>query len=231
VDYDHGDSRGTEAAGWLTELKVEPGYGLAGVAEFTPGGAQMLSTKTYRWPSVEWELDAAGRPCRLLAVALTNRPNLPVQAILNSDSETKTKTPKTKPPMEAILAALGLAADAGEAAALAAIKALQDAADAANAAALETAANAFVAANSALILPAKRDEVKAAYKLCPEAVKNAFAHLAPPPPPRVVNSFAAKTPAQPSGSGVANHREAMAALPPGERKAYYAAHKNEIDRP
>ena len=138
--------------------------------------------------------------------------------------------------MEEILKALGLADDASPEDAVAAIEALKEKASAAEETASEAAAkcrsmecDAFIEANKAKI--ADVAACREAYMANPEtAEKLVAACKAPEAKPQTVLAAAKKTPeVQKDGGAVATCREQMAALPAGERAAFYKAHKDEID--
>lgn len=86
VDVDHKSADGTDsrAAAWVKGLRADPERGLVGEFEFTPYGAELVGDREYRFVSVEWWVDDDGNPVELAAVALTNRPNLPVSPIINA---------------------------------------------------------------------------------------------------------------------------------------------------
>lgn len=85
VDFEHKAERGgdTEAAAWVQALRVDPAKGLMATFRFTDVGAEAVANRRLRFLSPVWELDAEGRPCRLVSVGLTNKPNLPVRPVLN----------------------------------------------------------------------------------------------------------------------------------------------------
>ena len=98
LDKDHESMRGpegrnTEAYGWISGLKAIVGLGdmdgLYGLIKWNPNGIQLAKDRVYRFLSPVFELDAEGRAVKLVNVALTNRPALPLPPIINSEAEDK----------------------------------------------------------------------------------------------------------------------------------------------
>ena len=96
LDKDHESMRGpegrnTEAYGWISGLKAIVGLGdmdgLYGLIKWNPNGIQLAKDRVYRFLSPVFELDAEGRATKLVNVALTNRPALPLPPIINSEAE------------------------------------------------------------------------------------------------------------------------------------------------
>ena len=96
LDKDHESMRGpegrnTEAYGWISGLKAIVGLGdmdgLYGLIKWTPKGIELAKDRVYRFLSPVFELDAEGRATKLVNVALTNRPALPLPPIINSEAE------------------------------------------------------------------------------------------------------------------------------------------------
>ena len=96
LDKDHEsmrgpDGRNTEAYGWISGLKAIVGLGdmdgLYGLIKWTPKGIELAKDRIYRFLSPVFELDAEGRAVKLVNVALTNRPALPLPPIINSEAE------------------------------------------------------------------------------------------------------------------------------------------------
>jgi Mu-like prophage I protein. len=197
---------------------------------------------------VAWLVSKDGTPMRIKAIALTNTPNTPVRPILNSadynpaennlpaGDGAKQQPQKPKTNMNEILKALGLEETADTAAVLAKIKELTDSAAAARTE--KEAAEAKLVANSANAFADKhagkvkdRATLVELYTTSPDMAEKFVAGIKVAP---VVNSaaaaahIAAKGPVTGSGGDV-SHKQAMAALPVGKRKEYYAAHKAEID--
>lgn len=143
VDYDHEAETGgsTEAAAWISALKLDPEKGLLALFTFTDKGAQAVMQRRLRYVSACWNVAAEdARPFELLSVGLTNKPNLPVAAVLNRADTTLPPTveperaagepappPEMENPMEEIIAKLGLAPEATAEEVLAEIDRLQSA--------------------------------------------------------------------------------------------------------
>ena len=96
LDKDHESMRGpegrnTEAYGWISGLKAIVGLGdmdgLYGSIKWTSKGIELAKDRIYRFLSPVFELDAEGRAVKLVNVALTNRPALPLPPIINSEAE------------------------------------------------------------------------------------------------------------------------------------------------
>ena len=96
LDKDHESMRGpegrnTEAYGWISGLKAIIGLGdmdgLYGTIKWTSKGIELVKDRVYRFLSPVFELDGDGRAIRLVNVALTNRPALPLPPIINSEAE------------------------------------------------------------------------------------------------------------------------------------------------
>lgn len=96
LDKDHESMRGpegrnTEAYGWISGLKAIVGLGdmdgLYGLIKWTSKGIELAKDRIYRFLSPVFELDADGRATKLVNVALTNRPALPLPPIINSEAE------------------------------------------------------------------------------------------------------------------------------------------------
>jgi phage I-like protein len=127
VDFDHFSlekGKPTEAAGWIKEI-TRRDDGLWGRPEWTDVGKPAVEGRRYRFTSPVWQCakDNAGNlhPETLLDVALTNQPNLRGLVPLNRKTNT---TPVIM--NKELLALLGLAEGADEAAVIAAVKALKD---------------------------------------------------------------------------------------------------------
>lgn len=96
LDKDHASMRGpdgrdTTAYGWISGLKAITGLGdmdgLYGLIKWTSKGIDLAKDRIYRFLSPVFELDAEGRAMKLVNVALTNRPALPLPPIINSEAE------------------------------------------------------------------------------------------------------------------------------------------------
>lgn len=78
VDVDHQSelTDNTEAAGWLTTIRVDDEKGLVGDIKVSERGAKLLNGLNYRFGSPAFILDENDRPVQLTSFALTNRPAL-----------------------------------------------------------------------------------------------------------------------------------------------------------
>lgn len=76
VDVEHKSelTDDSEAAGWLSNLKVDETRGLVGDIKVSAKGAELLNGLNYRFGSPAFILDEVDRPEKLLSFALTNRP-------------------------------------------------------------------------------------------------------------------------------------------------------------
>ncbi|MDC7787975.1 phage protease [Rhodoplanes sp. TEM] len=111
IDKAAPDGRPSPARGWIVEMQARPD-GLWGRVEWTATGAQLLADHAYRGisPAFVAEKDG-GRVVRVLRASLTNDPNLQLATLHDRSSSMD---------LDALRKALGLAADADEAAILAA---------------------------------------------------------------------------------------------------------------
>lgn len=127
--------------------------------------------------------------------------------------------------MDKLKELLGLAPDASEDDVIAAVKALKESEAALNKEKEEAEAESFAAKHEAVC---NKEALKSAYILNKEAAqKMAAGFVKPAPAPqKVLNKGAAQTPALPRPT--VGLREQMAALPPGERGAFYKAHASEF---
>jgi len=125
VDFEHAShvkgekGERADAIGWVRDLEVREGA-LWGRVEWLATGREAVASRAYRFVSPGFHFRPGSREVsRLVSVGLTNVPNFSMPA-LNRSQEIL--------PMDAdVLKALGLAPDAGPAAALAAINALKTA--------------------------------------------------------------------------------------------------------
>ena len=210
VDFDHSGEEGgsTRAGAWVQRLWVDDRKGLMAALALTPSGEEAIVGREYRYLSPAWELREDGRPERLLSVAFTNKPNLPLSPVLNcrakpapnvvsnSNMPPQEGQTKTKLDMEKILEALGLNPEATEDDALGVIAALKDKIAKLEAERTEADAEAF--ANTLGEGCEDREAVKNAYKLCPEAArviaKNIMCSARKPETSAIVNSRSATPP-------------------------------------
>lgn len=125
IDYDHQTlfaavpqvGGRAPAAGWIKELEVRP-EGIFGRIEWTAAAMRAIRRGEYRYLSPVYTHDQAGKVQLLISAGLTNVPNLDLTAVA---ARTLIDTGDD---MKKIAEALGLAADANEAAVLAAIGSL-----------------------------------------------------------------------------------------------------------
>ena len=247
VDADHASCEGgsTLAYAWVTSVRADPELGLTGTFRFTDKGAEAVNSREYRFLSVAWFCDEGGHPFELDSVALTNRPNLPVRPILNrkppvrnnmftegdmaSSSAGGGSAEQTKDThMDKLKALLGLDAGADEAAIEAAVQSLLGRVADMEKKEKDAEAEAFAAENED---KCDRETLKNAFLASPETAKAIVAGIktakAPAAPAKteqkLLNAAAAKAPA----IGKAT-KEQLAALPPGERAAFYKAHKADF---
>lgn len=109
------------AMGWIKALEVRNG-GVWGRVEWTNDGGFTVSERQYRYISPVFQYDKTTKQIlRLTSAALTNQPNLALQA-LNREGQTEHEE---EPAMKKIYAALGLTETATEAEALNAIEKLR----------------------------------------------------------------------------------------------------------
>lgn len=247
VDYDHAiesDDGSTRAAAWITRMWIDDDDGLMGTLALTPSGEEAIKGREYRYLSPAWLIGSDGRPERLMSVALTNRPNLPVAPVINSASRRSTTTialnisasgqtggnqnnqPITTT-MDQIKTLLGLDAAADDAAVLAALQALIDTVDQLKKEKQEAeiAAEAEALANQAECTPEEKAAIINAYKLSPEATKLLVANMRAARK-TVINSAHARTPDLPRKH--IDARAEMAALPPSERKEFFRSHRSDF---
>lgn len=125
VDYDHQtvfaavpDVGGrAPAAGWIKEIAVRSD-GIWGRIEWVAAAAEAIRVGEYRYISPTFVPDKSGRVRFLVSAALTNSPAIDLEAVA-------ARTKQTGANMNNIAEALGLSADADEAAILAAIGTLK----------------------------------------------------------------------------------------------------------
>ena len=234
VDFDHAGENGgsSEAAAWVESVRADPERGLVALFRFTDRGAEAVSNRRYRFLSPCWTLSADGRPDRLVSVGLTNRPNLPVEPMLNSAGgagATAAFSPDNQPQgqdMEKTLQALGLPPDATDDAAAEAVAALQARIAELEAAKNEAEAEKFAednkdkCGNSAVLKEAFLKDRELAAKL----VANMGAPAPAAPAQKVLNSAAAAKPPLPG-----QRRAEYDALHGQAKLDYLAAHRAEIE--
>lgn len=134
VDHNSETTTNTSASGWVTELKITDDH-ILGKLELNSQGQEMLADKRYKYYSPAFTTDKNGRVHAFASVALTNKPNLNVPALNNADVGTGRDLSLPDNPesltkgelimLAALLAALGLAADADQQTALNTISTLK----------------------------------------------------------------------------------------------------------
>ena len=95
VDVEHKSelTDDSEAAGWLSNVKVDEERGLVGDIKVSAKGAELLNGLNYRFGSPAFVLDEADRPNELLSFALTNRPAMKdIEHVYNTEQEEKKET-------------------------------------------------------------------------------------------------------------------------------------------
>ena len=95
VDVEHRSelTDDSEAAGWLSNVKVDDERGLVGDIKVSAKGAELLNGLNYRFGSPAFVLDEADRPNELLSFALTNRPAMKdIEHVYNTEHEEKKET-------------------------------------------------------------------------------------------------------------------------------------------
>jgi phage I-like protein len=91
VDHQSELTDNTEAAGWLTSVKVDDEKGLVGDIKVSELGAKLLNGLNYRFGSPAFLLDENDRPMKLTSFALTNRPALTdISPVYNSKKTEQT---------------------------------------------------------------------------------------------------------------------------------------------
>lgn len=167
VDFEHkaeaGGTSDTSAAAWVTNLRVEKDRGLVGDFKMTDLGAEAVSNRRLRFLSVAWYVNKETRePVRICSVALTNKPNIPTEPILNKDQpDNHPVEDKENESMDKIKTELGLPPEATDEEVLNAVKAAvaknkeaEAARKQAEQAALEKEAETYAEKNKAKLDPA-----------------------------------------------------------------------------
>lgn len=160
VDFEHDAETGgpTTAAAWVQGVSIDPEKGLMATFKFTDVGADAVSNRRLRYLSPVWTLGADGRPQKLISVGLTNKPNLPVNPVLNREQQRQQK----ENAMQKFAQALGLPPETPEADILAALAAMKQQNDALTAAANEAEAEKVAEENKDKI--ANREAFKSLFK-------------------------------------------------------------------
>ena len=101
VDVEHKSelTDDSEAAGWLSNLKVDETRGLVGDIKVSEKGAKLLNGLNYRFGSPAFVLDECDRPNKLLSFALTNKPAIKeIEHVYNTEAQQE--APSTEPTTE-----------------------------------------------------------------------------------------------------------------------------------
>lgn len=109
----------TRAYAWIQQLEARPD-GLYIRPRWSPEGERLLANAFYKFLSPRWAMrplaDGIFEPVRLISVGLTNSPNIPGDAIANASAQPglypQSETDEALPPLDEILTALGLEAEA-----------------------------------------------------------------------------------------------------------------------
>jgi Mu-like prophage I protein len=135
IDVDHGPETtgNTEAAGWITHLRISvDGTELWATAEWNDLGKELVSKRRYAYLSPSYVANYKNETgkefgTKLIGVGLTNRPFLSMATVsLSRFHSTESYTPELNMPYpKPFLDALGLAEDADEATVLAKVAELQ----------------------------------------------------------------------------------------------------------
>ena len=243
VDEEHYSldrSKSSAAMAWARDIRQEADGSIWTRWEFTPKGRELWESKTLLNRSPAFACARSGkeyRPTALLSIGMTNTPHFrELSNLAAARAAEVNKDNKGEIHMKKLMAELGLAEDATEDAAVAACKALKDKASAAEKSAADALAkcravecDAFIEENKAKI--ADVAACREVYMKDPETARKLVAACkAPEAKAQTVLAAAKRSPEiQKDGVAVATCREQMAALPAGERAAFYKAHKDEID--
>ncbi len=220
----------TAAAAWISTLSVNKDRGLVGDLKFTDLGAEAVTNRRLRFLSPVWTLDADGRPDRLRSVALTNKPNIPVACVLNREPAPAVKPVEEEkgPEMDKLKELLELAPEATEDDILAAVRQLKEKVATANKEKEEAEAESFAEEHKAVC---NKEALKNAYLLNKDAAKALVAGFVKPGQKKEATKqvlLNKETVATPQIARTGDPRSEMAALPPGERAAFYKAHAAEF---
>jgi len=158
IDYDHqtdlaavkGVGGTAPAAGWIKALEARAD-GIWGKVEWTEKAAAAIAAREYRYISPVFIHTRAGQIKAVLRAGLTNNPNLNLTALAAGDTQLQSEGDTMDELLKALAKALGLPADADQAAIMAAIAALGERETAAQAAitAIASAAGVTPAADPA----------------------------------------------------------------------------------
>ena len=91
LDYEHeSESYGGKrapAAGWIKKLEVDANGGIWGHVDWTPTGAAAVKNREYRYVSPAFFRDKEGQILKFSSAAITNTPNLIMQALNRRGAE------------------------------------------------------------------------------------------------------------------------------------------------
>ena len=222
VDREHFSAdpeKGSDAMAWATDIRQEADGSIWTRWEFTPEGERLWNGKVLvsRSPFFRCAVHAGGReyhPVALESIAMTNTPHFRELSTLAAAREAAevVNTQKGDKMDKDILAALGLAEDAGKDEILAAIRAMKDKTSAAEASASDAEKErdkAVVEANKAKIADAAA--CRKAYLENPELAEAMVAACKAPAAQtkqQVLAAATAKTPEKTTDSAVAAARQA-----------------------
>ena len=249
VDEEHfslATDRSSAALAWAKDIRQEPDGSIWTRWEFTARGRKMWEDRILVNRSPAFYSDKLGekayRPCELKSIGMTNTPHFDELSTLAAARAAEVNNNERNTTMNEIIQALGLTEGASEADCVAAIETLKTRASAAEAKATESEeerqkaeakcrgieCDAFLEANKAKI--ADVAACREVYMQDPALAKKMLgACKAAEAKPQTVLGAARKTPEIAPGKALGTCREQMAALPPKDRAAFYAAHKAEID--
>lgn len=233
VDFEHqaeqGGTSDTSAAAWASNFRVEPDRGLVADFRMTDVGAKAVCNRRLRFLSVAWLLNKATlEPLRITSIALTNKPNIPVEPVLNrqdtAGDDLEQGTERTNMDIKELAALLGLGETATAEDVTAAVKSLLASKAAAEKEKAEQEAEAFAEENKA---KCDKDVLKAQYLANKEVASALVAGIPAPaekkPAQQILNKAEAKTPA------AADVVAELNKLPAGKARVdYVTAHAAEF---
>lgn len=126
TDYRAPKGGPSPASGWITKIYLNDKGETWGDVEWNSDGSALVSDKKYRFISPVFSFDeTTGQILAILRAALTNRPNLNLEALNQAQTAPGGSPVKQEESMKKILAALGLPETATEDQALVALNAVQ----------------------------------------------------------------------------------------------------------
>ena len=244
VDVEHKSelTDDSEAAGWLSNLRVDETRGLVGDIKVSAKGAKLLNGLNYRFGSPAFILDEVDRPEKLLSFALTNKPAMKdIEHVYNSETtifstdaqpaaETISDTEKTEQQdtimNEELIKLLGLPEDATQEMVINSItKTIKELADIKQAEA-DKALNSEAEAFAADLPEEVRDTVKNSYKenseLTKTIVNSLKDRLVSKSTEQVLNKEEAELPK------ISSAWETYNSLPQSQKLEYAKKHKDEL---